>query len=92
VNRQPVYKLFGKNPRLDVTSFVAPNAAIVGDVHLAPGVSVWYGAVLRADCNKIKIGEGSSIGDNTVVHVASKYSLSGVPNPTLIGQSVVVGE
>merc|ERR1712130_590638 len=54
------------------------------------GSSVWYGAVLRGDCNSIRVGSESSIGDNSIVHVASKHGLRGVPNPTTIGNGVVV--
>lgn len=47
---------------------VAPNATIVGDVTLEAGVSVWYGAVLRGDSGPIRVGEGSNIQDNCVLH------------------------
>ena len=50
--------------------FIAPNATVVGDVSLADGVSIWYGAVLRGDTGKITIGENSNIQDNCVLHEA----------------------
>ena len=52
------------------TVFIAPNATVVGDVSLADGVSIWYGAVLRGDTGKITIGENSNIQDNCVLHEA----------------------
>lgn len=50
--------------------FIAPNATVVGDVSLADGVSIWYGAVLRGDSGPIRIGEGSNVQDNCVLHEA----------------------
>jgi len=44
-------------------NFVAPNAAVIGQVKLGKGSSVWYGAVLRGDDNTITIGEDATIGD-----------------------------
>lgn len=48
--------------------FIAPNATVVGDVVLENDVSVWYGAVLRGDGGPIRVGEGSNIQDNCVLH------------------------
>ena len=38
-------------------TFVAPTAAVIGNVNIADGVSVWYGSVLRADTANIFIGK-----------------------------------
>ena len=46
----------------------APNATVVGNVTLADGVSVWYGAVLRGDTGTITVGENSNVQDNCVIH------------------------
>eukprot|EP00339_Tiarina_fusa_P010363 CAMPEP_0117056006 /NCGR_PEP_ID=MMETSP0472-20121206/38854_1 /TAXON_ID=693140 ORGANISM="Tiarina fusus, Strain LIS" /NCGR_SAMPLE_ID=MMETSP0472 /ASSEMBLY_ACC=CAM_ASM_000603 /LENGTH=244 /DNA_ID=CAMNT_0004772279 /DNA_START=1 /DNA_END=735 /DNA_ORIENTATION=+ len=90
LNRKPFYKLKGKHPNISANSFIAPNAAVIGNVRVAPESSIWYGVVLRGDSNKISIGAGSSIGDNCVVHVASNKNLSEIPNPTIVGDKVVV--
>jgi carbonic anhydrase/acetyltransferase-like protein (isoleucine patch superfamily) len=50
--------------------FVAANATVVGDVTLGPQSSVFYGAVLRGDIEEIRIGEGTNIQDNAIVHLA----------------------
>jgi len=47
-------------------------------------VSIWFGAVVRADKDRIVIGEGSNIQDNCVVHTSSGH-------PAIIGSSVSVG-
>ncbi len=49
-------------------AYVAPNATVVGAVILEKEASVWYGAVLRADRGTIRIGAGSNIQDNAVLH------------------------
>ena len=48
--------------------YIAPNATVVGDVHLEENVSVWYGAVLRGDNGAITVGENTNIQDNAVLH------------------------
>jgi len=53
--------------------FVAPNATVLGDVVLGPSSSVFYGSVLRGDINEIRIGEGTNIQDNVVVHLADEF-------------------
>lgn len=63
---------------------IAPGAALVGAVHLADDVSIWYGCVLRADVNRIEVGPRSNLQDGTVVHLGDN-------DPTLVGADVVVG-
>ena len=68
----------------DAPLFIAPNATVLGEVTLAPGVSIWFGAVLRADKARITVGEGSNIQDNAVVHTSRNH-------PVTIGREVSVG-
>lgn len=48
--------------------YIAPNATLVGEISLAPGVNIWYGAVLRGDSGCISLGEGTNVQDNCVIH------------------------
>jgi carbonic anhydrase/acetyltransferase-like protein (isoleucine patch superfamily) len=64
--------------------FIAPGATVIGDVDLGADVSIWFGAVLRADSDSITIGEGSNVQDNCVVHVDPG-------KPVSIGKEVIVG-
>jgi carbonic anhydrase/acetyltransferase-like protein (isoleucine patch superfamily) len=66
-------KFLGKTPDMAQALFVAPNATVLGDVVLGPQSSVWYGAVLRGDINEIRVGEGTNIQDNAVVHLADDF-------------------
>ncbi len=78
-------KAFGsKQPVLDSPAFVAENAVLVGDVHLAPDSSVFYGAVLRGDSGSIFVGAGSNIQDGAVLHTGEGQGVH-------IGRNVTVG-
>lgn len=66
------------------SAWVAPTASLIGSVHLAEGVSVFYGAVLRADNEAIAIGSGSNVQDNCVFHVDKGA-------PATLGEGVSVG-
>lgn len=63
----------GRTPDTAGAAFVAANATVVGDVVLGPRSSVFYGAVLRGDINVIRVGEGTNIQDNAIVHLADDY-------------------
>ena len=65
--------------------FIAETAAVLGDVHLAEGVSIWFNAVLRGDVGPIRIGARSNLQDLVMVHCTSDYS------ETLVGEDVTVG-
>lgn len=56
------------SPNLARAAFVAPNATVIGDVELGEGASIWYGAVVRADLEKIVIGDRTNIQDGAILH------------------------
>ena len=66
-------RFFGKTPDMGQALFVAPTATVLGDVILGPQSSVWYGAVLRGDINEIRVGEGTNLQDQAVVHLADDF-------------------
>lgn len=71
-------------PDLSQAAFVAPNAVVIGQVFLAAGVSIWYGAVVRGDIERIDIGERTNIQDGAILH--------GDPGkPTILEDHVTVG-
>ncbi len=65
----------GKIPDVGQALFVARNATVIGDVVLGPRSSVFYGAVLRGDIQEIRIGEGTNIQDNVIVHLADDHGV-----------------
>ncbi len=64
--------------------FVAPNAAVIGNVLLKDRASVWFSCVLRGDTERLEIGVGSNIQDGTVVHADPGF-------PCVVGDGVTVG-
>ncbi|MHB9863231.1 gamma carbonic anhydrase family protein [Streptomyces sp. YIM S03343] len=74
----------GREPRIDGTAFVAPTASVIGEVTLGAGASVWYGAVLRGDVERIAVGADSNIQDNCTLHADPGF-------PVTIGERVSVG-
>jgi carbonic anhydrase/acetyltransferase-like protein (isoleucine patch superfamily) len=64
--------------------FVAENATVVGDVTVGKEVGCWFGAVIRADRDRIVIGDRSNIQDNCVVHTSRGF-------PVTLGNDVSVG-
>jgi carbonic anhydrase/acetyltransferase-like protein (isoleucine patch superfamily) len=79
-----IYALDGLAPQLADDVYVAPNASVIGDVVLAAQVSVWFGTVIRGDVERIVVGRGSNIQDNSVLH-------SDPGAPLTIGEMVTVG-
>ncbi|HEX8279808.1 MAG TPA: gamma carbonic anhydrase family protein [Chthoniobacterales bacterium] len=73
-----------RGPHIHPTAYVLPTATVIGDVTLGEYVSVWYGAVLRGDINRIVVGARSNIQDNAVVHLSDDYA-------AIIGERVTVG-
>jgi carbonic anhydrase/acetyltransferase-like protein (isoleucine patch superfamily) len=71
-------------PTVGEGALIAPGASIVGDVQLGDDVSVWYGAVLRADIASIVVGARANIQDGTVIHVADD-------TPCVVGADTVIG-
>jgi carbonic anhydrase/acetyltransferase-like protein (isoleucine patch superfamily) len=75
----------GVLPEIAGDVWVAGNAAVIGDVKIGPGSSVWYSVTIRGDVEPIRIGSGTNIQDGTVVHV--QEGVSG----TFIGNNVTIG-
>jgi carbonic anhydrase/acetyltransferase-like protein (isoleucine patch superfamily) len=74
----------GREPKVDAEAFVAPTASVIGDVTLEAGASVWYGAVVRGDVERISVGAQSNIQDNCTLHADPGF-------PVTIGARVSVG-
>jgi carbonic anhydrase/acetyltransferase-like protein (isoleucine patch superfamily) len=79
-----IAELDNGSPVIDPEAFVAPTAVVVGAVHMAPRSSIWYGAVARADAERIEIGEGSNVQDGSTLHADPGY-------PLVVGRGVTVG-
>ena len=80
----PIIEFEGKKPQVHPSCYVATGATLIGDVSLGEESSVWPGAVIRGDLNKVVIGARTSVQDNCVIHVTTE-------KPTLVGDDVIVG-
>jgi carbonic anhydrase/acetyltransferase-like protein (isoleucine patch superfamily) len=79
-----VYTLADLSPRIAASSYVAPNAAVIGNVALAENTSVWFGAILRADNDSVSIGANSNVQDAAVMHTDPGF-------PLRVGANVSIG-
>lgn len=79
-----IYRLGDKAPQIGENNYIAENATVIGEVVTAENVSIWFGAVVRADMSKIVVGKDSNIQDNCTVHGDTPY-------PVIIGEKVTIG-
>ena len=79
-----IYAIDGVAPHIAATAWVADSAQVMGQVELGEGASVWFGAVVRGDTDRITIGAGSNIQDASVLHADTGQ-------PLLVGERVTVG-
>jgi carbonic anhydrase/acetyltransferase-like protein (isoleucine patch superfamily) len=81
-----VYNLGNMKPLLpnDDEYWIAPNAAVMGQVILKKNASIWWGATLRADNEPIVVGENSNVQDGSVLHTDPG-------SPLIIGDNVTIG-
>jgi carbonic anhydrase/acetyltransferase-like protein (isoleucine patch superfamily) len=83
--RGPVFAFEGYTPRIAPDVFIAPTAAVIGNVEIGAGSGVWFHCVLRGDTNVIRIGARCNIQDGTIIHV------EGTDLATIIGDEVSIG-
>ena len=69
---------------IDKTVFIADGAKVVGNVEISENCSVWFNAVIRADSDRVKIGENSNVQDNAVIHTSEGFGVQ-------IGDNVTIG-
>jgi carbonic anhydrase/acetyltransferase-like protein (isoleucine patch superfamily) len=74
----------GIEPQIHASTFIAPNAVIIGDVIIEEGVNIWFGAVLRGDKGVLKIGKNTSIQENVTIHTEEGTKV-------LIGEDCIIG-
>lgn len=78
------FSLGDKHVQCRSTAYVAPNAAVIGDVVLEDQASVWFNAVIRGDNDRITIGARSNVQDGAVLHTDDGLAL-------VLGEDVTVG-
>ncbi|MGV9566805.1 gamma carbonic anhydrase family protein [Streptomyces sp. NPDC003480] len=79
----------GRDPEVDAEAFVSPTSVVIGGVTLHAGASVWYGAVLRGDVERITVGARSNVQDNCTLHADPGFAVD-VGERVSIGHNAVV--
>lgn len=69
---------------VDGDFYVAPGAQLIGSVTLGRAATVWFNCVLRADGDRIAVGDGTNVQDGTIIHADPG-------SPTLLGNNVTIG-
>jgi len=82
--RMTIRSLGTFRPQIDPAAYVDPEAVVIGKVKISADVSIWPGAVLRGDVERIEVGVGSNVQDLSVIHVD-------VSKPCIIGKNVGIG-
>lgn len=83
-----IQDLQGITPIIGEGTFVAPTAAVIGDVVIGRNSSVWYSAVVRGDVNKIRIGDRVSIQDCTCLHCSDGDAWVEIGDDVTVGHNV----
>jgi carbonic anhydrase/acetyltransferase-like protein (isoleucine patch superfamily) len=82
--------LRGITPQVAESAFLAETAVLVGDVEIAEGASIWYGAVLRGDVGGIKVGRNSNVQDLAMVHCTYERSQTVIHEQVTVGHGAVI--
>ena len=85
----PIFKFKTYSPYINSSAWIAHDANIIGKIEILDKASVWFGATLRGDNEKIILGEGSNIQENCVLHTDHGFPLTIGKNCT-IGHSVIL--
>lgn len=80
----------GFTPCIGEDTYLADNAAVIGDVVIGKSCSIWFGTVLRGDVNSIRIGNGVNIQDGSVLHTLYEQSVIEIGNDVSIGHNVCI--
>lgn len=80
----------GFTPKIGENTFLADNAAIIGDVVIGNDCSIWFSTVLRGDVNSIRIGNGTNIQDGSVLHTLYEKSTIEIGNNVSVGHNVTI--
>ena len=82
----PLYELDGQRPTFDDqdSNWIAPDASVIGNVHLGKNAGIWFGVVIRGDNEQISIGADSNIQEHTVMHTDIGY-------PLTVGEGCTIG-
>ncbi|HEV8033482.1 gamma carbonic anhydrase family protein [Yoonia sp.] len=79
-----LYALGDVAPQIADDVWVAPGCHLIGDIVLEEKTSVWFGSTLRGDNERITVGAGTNVQENTVMH-------TDMGSPLVIGPGCTIG-
>ena len=80
----------GKLPTIATDAFVAGSATLIGDVTVGAQASIWFGAVLRGDVGRIRIGDRSNVQDMVCIHMTTALSNAEIGQDVTIGHGAII--
>ena len=86
-----IYALDGIAPQIDPSAWVADEATLIGKVVVGAEANIWFGAVIRGDNEEIRVGAGSNVQENAVLHTDMGYPLTIGTNCTIGHQAMLHG-
>jgi len=85
-----VFSLNGVTPIIAADAFIAPTAAIIGDVVIGSETGIWFHCLVRGDMNEIRIGARTNIQDGTVIHIDSGEFSTHIGDDVTVGHNAVI--
>lgn len=86
-----IYALDGIAPQISEGVWVAPGSHIIGKVVLEAGANVWFGVTMRGDNEEIRVGAGSNVQENCVLHTDMGFPLTIGANCTIGHKAMLHG-
>ena len=86
-----IYALDGIRPTIAASAWVADSADLIGKVVVEADASIWFGAVIRGDNEEIRVGAGTNVQENSVLHTDMGYPLTIGTNCTIGHKAMLHG-
>jgi carbonic anhydrase/acetyltransferase-like protein (isoleucine patch superfamily) len=86
-----IYALDGIAPSIDPSAWVASEATLIGKVVVEAEANIWFGAVIRGDNEEIRVGAGTNVQENAVLHTDMGYPLTIGTNCTIGHKAMLHG-
>lgn len=89
----PLYALNDHEPEIadPARVWIAPDAQVIGRVHLGRDVGIWFGAALRGDNESIRIGDRSNVQEGVIMHADPGFPLTVGDDVTIAHGAIVHG-
>lgn len=85
-----VFSLNGVTPQIAPDAFIAPTAAVIGDVVIGSETGIWFHCLVRGDMGIIRIGARTNIQDGTVIHIDSGGMDTHIGDDVTVGHNAVI--